>query len=245
LPRGAEHDVFVYQVKSNASTVSGPVINEIVASNSNGASDQLGENDDWIELYNNGANPIDLSGFFLSDNILNLDKWEIPVGTILPANGYLIFWADEDSSQGLNHCNFKLSSLGESLMLFDAELNLIDSLNFGLEQSDVAFARIPNGSGNFVHQAPTFNANNETGSAGVHGGAAGENLTLFPVPAIDRLHILTNSVSNEAFTIFNAVGSVVSSGVLQNDTEINTAEWAAGVYFIKTGTFVKRFSVHR
>jgi hypothetical protein len=242
LPRGAEHDVFVYQVKSNNSEVSGPVINEIVASNSLGASDQMGEHDDWIELYNNSANPVDLSGFFLSDNILNLDKWEIPSGTILPANGYLIFWADEDSSQGWNHCNFKLSSLGESIMLFDAQLQLVDSLNFGAEQTDVAFARIPNGSGNFVHQAPTFNANNENGTSGIETSVS-DNLVLFPVPAHQRLHIRTPLLSGETYTVFDLVGSKKASGILQNDTELNTSEWASGMYFLKTRLSVQRFSI--
>lgn len=242
LPRGAEHDVFVYQVKSNNSSVVGPVINEIVASNSSGASDQLGEYDDWIELYNNSSNAVDLSGFFLSDNILNLDKWEIPAGSILPANGYMIFWADEDSSQGLNHCNFKLSSLGESVMLFDADLNLVDSLNFGAQQTDVAFARVPNGTGTFVHQAPTFNANNENNTS-VMAELLSAELFLFPVPARDRLHIRASSISYETFTIFDVVGNIITTGKLQNDTELNTSAWASGVYFLKSGSRVQRFSV--
>jgi spore coat protein CotH len=243
LPRGAEHDVFVYQVKSNNSSLSGgPVINEIVASNSSGASDQMGEFDDWIELYNNSSNQVDLSGFFLSDNILNLDKWEIPSGTILPANGYLIFWADEDSSQGLNHCNFKLSSLGESVMLFDAELNLVDSLNFGAEQTDVAFARVPNGLGAFVHQSPTFNANNESSASGFS-ELLNNDIFLFPVPAQDRLHIRTPLLAGNTFTIFDLVGNVIMSGKFQNDTELNTTSWSSGVYFLKSCAHVRRFSV--
>ncbi|MFN5318078.1 MAG: CotH kinase family protein [Bacteroidia bacterium] len=244
LPRGAEHDVFVYQVRSNTSSVSGPVINEIMASNSAGASDQMGEYDDWIELYNNSSNAIDISGFYLTDNALNLDKWEIPAGTILPANGYLIFWADEDSSQGENHCNFKLSSLGESVMLFDADLNLVDSLNFGVEQTDVAFARIPNGTGNFVHQAPTFNTHNENGSSGIN-SAVSNHITLYPVPARERLHIKTDALSGESYAVFDAVGTLIYKGFLQSDTEINTSEWASGVYLLKVGSYTQRFTVQR
>jgi hypothetical protein len=202
----------------------------------------MGEFDDWIELYNNSSNQVDLSGFFLSDNILNLDKWEIPSGTILPANGYLIFWADEDSSQGLNHCNFKLSSLGESVMLFDAELNLVDSLNFGAEQTDVAFARVPNGLGAFVHQSPTFNANNESSASGFS-ELLNNDIFLFPVPAQDRLHIRTPLLAGNTFTIFDLVGNVIMSGKFQNDTELNTTSWSSGVYFLKSCAHVRRFSV--
>ena len=244
LPRGAEHDVFVYQVRANNSSVNGPVINEMVASNSGGASDQMGEYDDWIELYNNSSNPVDLSGFFLSDNILNLDKWEIPAGTILPANGYLIFWADEDSSQGLNHCNFKLSSLGESVMLFDNELNLVDSLNFGAEQTDIAFARVPNGIGTFVHQAPTFNSNNENGASGVN-AMISDDILLFPIPTRESMYIRTSAFSGDLYEVYDLIGNLIASGKLQNDTELNTSEWTSGIYFVKVKEHVRRFSVQR
>ena len=41
-----------------------------MASNDSTITDEHGEYDDWIELYNNTNNPIDLSGYYLSDNYL-------------------------------------------------------------------------------------------------------------------------------------------------------------------------------
>lgn len=35
--------------------------------------------------------------------------------TTIPANGHLLFWADDDIAQGVNHCNFKLSASGETV----------------------------------------------------------------------------------------------------------------------------------
>ena len=65
-PRGAEHDVYIYQVE--AATAESPlVINELMASNDAAIADDAGEYDDWIELYNNSNQSIDLSGYFLSD----------------------------------------------------------------------------------------------------------------------------------------------------------------------------------
>ena len=49
-----------------------------MASNSETMADQDGEFEDWIELYNNGSASIDLEGYYLSDNINNLTKWEFP-----------------------------------------------------------------------------------------------------------------------------------------------------------------------
>ncbi len=78
LPVGAEHDVFIYKVLP-ASTSSAVVAgNEIMASNTATVTDEAGEYDDWIELYNTGAQAVDLSGWFITDNPDNLDKWTSP-----------------------------------------------------------------------------------------------------------------------------------------------------------------------
>jgi len=49
-----------------------------------------GDNEDYIEFYNPAAVAEDIGGFFLSDNPLNTDKFEIPAGTFFPAGGYLL-----------------------------------------------------------------------------------------------------------------------------------------------------------
>ena len=71
--------------------VSGLVINEIMASNFSEVTDQSGEYDDWVELYNGGNSAINLNGFYLSDNENDLTKWSFPNITIQP-NDYLIVW---------------------------------------------------------------------------------------------------------------------------------------------------------
>ncbi len=158
-PAGAEHDVMIYVVPPQTTT-SDVVINEVMASNSTTVPDEAGEYDDWIELYNKSANPINIGGYYLSDNPTNLDKWQIPTGTNIPAFGYVIFWADEDSSQGPMHANFKLSASGETLLLMNNNLQMIDSVNIGQQTTDLGYARVPNGTGSFIIQDPTFMASN-------------------------------------------------------------------------------------
>ena len=62
-------------------------INEYSCSNIAGPTDAYGEREDWIELLNTTAAPIDLTGWYLSDKATNLTKWLIPSGSI-PANGF-------------------------------------------------------------------------------------------------------------------------------------------------------------
>jgi spore coat protein CotH/PKD repeat protein len=159
-PPGAEHDIYTYLVLPSPAADTSVVINELMASNVTFITDSSGEYADWFELYNNSGIDKDISGFYLTDNSLNLIKWEIPDSTIIPANGYLIFWADENQNEGDNHTNFRFTSSGENLMLLNSNHELVDEVTFAQQSDDLSFARIPNGTGAFIIQAPTFSFNN-------------------------------------------------------------------------------------
>ena len=49
-----------------------------------------GDNEDFVEFYNPTGADVDLGGYFLTDNPANLDKFEIPAGTVVPAGGHLL-----------------------------------------------------------------------------------------------------------------------------------------------------------
>jgi len=137
------------------------VINEFMAVNSYTAADQDGEYDDWIELFNLSSEEIDMSGYYLTDSKNNLTKWKFPDGTSITGLGYLIVWADGDTNQVGLHTNFKLSSLGEKIILLTPELETIDKVEFNAQTNELAYARVPNGTGDFTWQTATFNYKND------------------------------------------------------------------------------------
>lgn len=235
LPTGAEHDVYIYTVTENLSP-NGVVINEILASNDAGATDEAGDHEDWIELYNNNETDVDLSGFYLTDKGESLQKWTIPAGTIIPAKGYLIFWADEDQEEGALHTNFKLSAGGEVVVLSDILLNVLDSVVFGVQTTDMAYARNPNGTGNFVIQQPTYNDNNEntTGSEEI---AAISSISVFPNPFTEELWITgKNLIERTEYSIFDQNGRIIKSGKLTgSSTAVLVSELSSGFYYIRLG----------
>ena len=155
LPVGAEHDVFIYRVALEVEDQTDLVINELMASNSNTASDESGEFDDWVEIYNNSSEAINLQGYYLSDDSSNLSKWEFPEIT-LGAGEYLTLWLDEDTEQGDTHVNFKLSSSGEDLLLSNSQMSVINMVTFGEQESDMSFGRSPNATGDFQTLTPSF-----------------------------------------------------------------------------------------
>lgn len=67
------------------------IINEVSPSNVNSLVDNYGEYPDWVELYNNGTNSVNLEGYALSDDPFINNKWVFP--SIDMASGeYLIVY---------------------------------------------------------------------------------------------------------------------------------------------------------
>ena len=161
------------------------VINEVLASNTITVSDQNGEFDDWIELYNTTISDISTRGLFLADSG-QLNVWPIP-DVVIPNNGYLIVWADQDAQQDGLHSDFQLDSDNDGVFLFYGDSTIIDSVQFENQNTDVSLARIPNGSGNFVESEPTFNRNNE--SAEIKYSVRNVPFKLYPNPTFGELKI--------------------------------------------------------
>jgi len=158
LPERAAYEYFTIQCNTQEVDV---VINEFMASNSNAVADQDGEYDDWIELFNRSEIDMRMDGLYLSDNPSNITKWALP-DTTIRANDYLIVWADEDEFQQGLHANFKLSASGEQLYLAQSTVQVIDSVIFGAQTTDVSTGRFPNGAGPFVKMPFTFASPNIT-----------------------------------------------------------------------------------
>ncbi|MGK0364343.1 MAG: hypothetical protein ACI85O_001400 [Saprospiraceae bacterium] len=142
----------------------GIVINEFVASSDSigGISDSEGGYPDWIELHNLDDATVNLAGYMVSDNYTIIDKFVFPAGSFIEANGYVVIWADKDLEDEGYHADFRLQAEGERIILSDPNGGYLDSIGFGQQETNVAMARIPNGTGDFTFRAPTFSANNET-----------------------------------------------------------------------------------
>lgn len=138
------------------------VINELMAVNSTIVADQNGEYDDWFELYNLTLADIDISGYYLSDNDTKTSKWKIPPGTVIKSKGYLVIWADKDTTQAGLHANFKLSSGGEELVFSEPDLSVIDEISYPAQTAELSYSRVPDGTGSFRWQNPTYNATNSS-----------------------------------------------------------------------------------
>ncbi len=139
-PSSAEFNPMSIRIEPELATFSNILINEVMASNTKTILDHDNEYDDWIELRNVQSEPINLTGYYLSDNPKNPKKWQFPEGSIIQGEGLLIVWADEDHKSARDgiHTNFKLSKKGETISLYDKD----ERHNQRLDQ--VTFENLPN-----------------------------------------------------------------------------------------------------
>ena len=125
-------------------------INEIMASNNKTLvdPDEPGETPDWFELYNPGPGAVALDGLGLADGEPLESGFAITSGLTIPAGGFIVFYADNDPSQGPLHTNFALSAGGESVILYNTTTkDIIDRIDYPSLETDQSYGRNPDGSG--------------------------------------------------------------------------------------------------
>ena len=105
--------------------------------------------DDFIELYNPTALPLNISGLFITDNTFNQPiKNPFANLSFIDSYGMLVLTADGDDNPG--HVNFRLSSDQELITLMDTELEVIDKVLYMPQTTDVSQGANPDGTHNYA-----------------------------------------------------------------------------------------------
>ncbi len=132
-------------------------ISEIMPSNRTSVTDETGGYPDWIEIWNSSDHEINLKGLGLSDDGSSV-QFLFPAITLVP-DGRIIVFCDNinqtDAKRSL-HAKFKLSSLGETVFLYDSNAYLIDSCKYPIMASDESWALTDVGFRNVEWFSPGF-----------------------------------------------------------------------------------------
>ena len=97
------------------------VITEFMASNDNTLADADGDYSDWIEIHNPSSQPVNLGGWYLTDDASEPAKWQFPSVNLGAGNHLVVFASDKDRAGPELHTNFKLSGDGEYLALVEPD----------------------------------------------------------------------------------------------------------------------------
>jgi hypothetical protein len=103
--------------------------------------------EDWVELFNFDDQPAALLGFLLTDDLSIAGQQTSPFGPLsfVAPFGFVRVIADGNVRQGRNHASFSLDAQGEAIRLYDASLNVVDSVSYGAQMPGVSFGRLPDG----------------------------------------------------------------------------------------------------
>lgn len=134
------------------------VLNEFLP-NPIGDDNALMPNGEWVELYNNTGQDIDLAGWMLYDAY---DEHELPItvantdsgSTLIRSGDFLVVYRNGDGDFSLNQ-----DSSGDTVRLFAGDITtapLIDSFTYpGPKDEDTSWVRYPDGSDNWADPKPT------------------------------------------------------------------------------------------
>ncbi len=149
---------------------------------------------DWFELYNPGASPVDLAGLFLTDDpsIAGVTKHQVAPLSFVGAGGFVKFEADGDPSQGRHHVSFNLDRFGETLRLYAPNRSMIDSADLVVLPPGVSAGRLPDGGATVVvfNTTPSPAESNHLPLPGV---SINEVLTHIDLPLQDSIEIFNAS----------------------------------------------------
>ncbi|HGY54906.1 MAG TPA: T9SS type A sorting domain-containing protein [Caldithrix abyssi] len=246
-----------------AGPISGLFINEFMASNDNAYADENGEFDDWIEFYNNTDQPIDMGGLLINDDLNEpFSSWYMipdtaPDSTTVQPGGFILFWADKQSEQGVLHLEIKLSSSGEQIglaQIVGMDTVMLDSITFGAQESDTSMGRRTDGADEWVKFFPSSPLdNNENGTivsiryepgVVVHEYALEQN---YPNPfnPVTTIKFSIKKSGPVELEVFNAAGQKVATLLNRTmkagrvEVKWDAGNMASGLYFyrLKSGNF--------
>lgn len=211
-------------------------INELMAENNITINDNKGQKKDWIEVYNDKSETIDLAGYVFTDGYV---VHRIPSGndsTKVAPKGFKVFWADNDVNSGVLHLNFKLSKQKDQIMLYAPDrFNLEDSVTYTNQIGDISFGRIYDGAPQWTYfYKTTPNASNV-----LRVNDTSNELNLYPVPSTQELNMSLGELTAQKvkINISDMLGKVLLSKEINytpgDIITTNVAELAMGFYCIQ------------
>lgn len=227
------HDCnFVYLYGQESATPL--VINEVAPLGTDNCIDFLGANEDWIELYNPGPSAVYLGNKFISDDASNWNKWPLPNVTLDPGEFQLLY-ADKEPEQGVNHVDFKLDDLSETVYISEVQNNarvLIDSITYSNIPINHSFGRASDADPNWIEWfVSTPNASNLPVSV----NELLSGISIYPNPVLEMLHS-SEKISGRIISING------QTALFFNNTQsIDCTSLPSGVYTLLTDKSLFRF----
>ena len=207
-------------------------INEVQTFNTATVTDNYGDFDPWIELYNPNPDTLDLQGWYITDDLLLADKFRLPSGNDslkIKPYGFLLLWADNETAQGDLHLGFRLINASTCLQLSRPDVSYVDSVCYPVIAADESYGRIQDGFPAWLaYNIPTPDSNNVDLTIGI-GNVVRPSLRVYPNPVQGGTVHFSRNIS---FSLYDAQGKWVAREL--NRTQFEIGHLNAGIYLLRT-----------
>lgn len=168
LPNNRASEIIMDR-RLRASNTSGLFISEVIATNPGTETSYGMTSYDWIEIENRSDTSVNLKGYGLSDSVNRPRKWQFG-NAVIPAGGSLLVFpsglTESPTGSDAIHIPFRLSALGETLVLSDPSGNILDKLVVPRLEPGVSYGRDFDLDGLFYYDTPTAGKANAGGFEG-------------------------------------------------------------------------------
>lgn len=201
--------------------VSPVAINEVMPGNTITLRDEDGDYSDWVELYNSSTEPIDLTGWGLSDTETMPKQWEFPSTQIQPGE-YLVIFLSGKNKAGTSaqlHTDFKLNTYEDTVLLSNQRGQIVSKVDIRDVKEDLSYALIPSTGQWKLYSQPTPGYPNTTEGW----NALQKNL----YSGLDSPIIISEVMSNNATTLQDQYGEYPDWIELYNcsENDVDLSGW--------------------
>lgn len=209
-----------YTVYQRTRSVYSPVtINEVMASNTLTLRDADGDYSDWVELYNNSLETIDITGWGLSDTESKPKRWEFPATQIGPGEYLIVFLSGKNKAESgaQFHTDFKLNNFNDTILLSNQLGQIVNVVPVKEVAADMSYALTPDTGQWRVYSQPT---------PGYPNTADGWN-ALQKDRSMDSPVVISEVMSNNVSTLQDQYGEYPDWIELYNrsDSDVDLSDW--------------------
>lgn len=221
----------ILSLSVKAQTIYDLRFNEIMLVNESNYTDNFGNRGAWIEIMNLGYNQVNIANCYLTDNLNEPKKYQIPSGdpsTVIRTRQYIVFFADGVTQHGALHLNFKLDSVNRFIALISPDgKTVIDSITVPAITANQTFCRMPDGTDNWsVSKITTPNSTNDVFIQKI---SAGEKFRSYDptgtIMAITAMLVVFVALI-VLYRIFRTIGKTNQKAVLRKQQKASQAEGA-------------------
>ncbi|NLH47105.1 MAG: hypothetical protein GX444_00730 [Myxococcales bacterium] len=114
---------------------------------------------DWVELVNTSAAEIDISGWYVADDLTeDGHQYEVPAGSVVQPDEHYVIKQEEDLEEGFT---FGLKCAEDTVYLLDSSMNVMAQETIGEVPDGSTWGRLPDVTGDWQETSPTQGETNQ------------------------------------------------------------------------------------